>query len=108
MVFRFIQTLQSKVAGLESVLSSTKQRAAADRHALDALRNERVELQVRVSQLKRRKIAKIKDHENGISFVKWDGSTFTQYLSRHVSPISPKLRVSDATTVSQCLRPGLL
>lgn len=55
MMFRFIQTLHSKVAGLESVLSSTTQRAAADRHALDALRNERAELQVRVSELEMQK-----------------------------------------------------
>jgi hypothetical protein len=46
-VHRLIQTLSSKVAGLEIVLASMKQRAAADRHALDVLRREHADLHVR-------------------------------------------------------------
>ena len=46
MVCRLIQTLESRLAGLQSVLSSTRQRAAAERHALETLRREHAELQV--------------------------------------------------------------
>lgn len=43
---RCIQTLTNRVAGLQSVLASTRQRSASDRYALEELRREHAELQV--------------------------------------------------------------
>lgn len=50
-VCRYVQTLERKTAGLQIVLASTKQRAAADRQALALLRREHSELQVHIYPL---------------------------------------------------------